>query len=150
MNDWMNEAFFEAKKAEQLNEVPIGAVVVYKDKIIGRGHNLREKLQQPITHAELIALNEAAKNLGSWRLEGCDLYVSLEPCPMCLAACSQSRIERLFFGAHDGKGGAISLGYGLHEDMRLNHRFEVNYLQHLPSSELLTSFFRSLRASKKE
>lgn len=149
MNSWMEEAFLEAKKAEQLGEVPIGAVVVYKDQIIGRGHNIREKLQQPITHAELIALSEAAKHLGSWRLEDCDLYVTLEPCPMCLAACSQSRLKRLFFGAHDKKGGALSLGYALHADERLNHRFEVHFQQHEASSELLSSFFRSLRASKK-
>lgn len=150
MNSWMEEAYLEAKKAELNGDVPIGAVIVLQDKIVGRGHNVREILQQPVTHAELIALNDASKNIGSWRLENCDLYVTLEPCPMCLAASSQARIKRLFFGAHDPKGGALSLGYHIHTDDRLNHRFEAIYQQHTPSSELISSFFRSLRASKKK
>src|SRR5690554_1889639 len=103
---FMSEALTEARKALELEEVPIGAIVVYEGEIIGRGYNLKEKDQDPTAHAEMIAVREAAQKLGSWRLEGCQLYVTIEPCPMCAGAIVQARIERLVFGALDHEAGA--------------------------------------------
>lgn len=149
--DWMNEALLLAQKAEAEQEVPIGAVVVHAGKIIGRGYNRREQDQDPLSHAELTALAEAAKNLGSWRLLECTLFVTLEPCPMCLGACQQSRLKRVVFGALDPKGGALSLGYLLHEDPRTHHRFEVTQLESdslkQECSILLSQFFSRRRKS---
>ena len=102
---YMKEALKEAKKAELIDEVPIGCVIVKDDKIIARGHNQRETNQSPIGHAEIIAINKASKKLKSWRLEGCDIYVTLEPCIMCSGAIIQSRISKVYYGAFDPKGG---------------------------------------------
>src|SRR5690554_2890775 len=119
---FMKEALTEARKALELEEVPIGAVVVHEDKIIGRGYNLKEKDQDPTAHAEIIAIREAARKLSSWRMEGCQLYVTIEPCPMCAGAIVQARIERLVFGALDHEAGAAGSLYNIVEDERLNHR----------------------------
>ena len=107
-NIFFEEAIAEAKKAEANREVPVGAVVVKNGEIIGRGHNKTEKTGDPTAHAEVLAIRAAAEHLGSWRLEDCDLYVTLEPCPMCAGAIINSRIKRVFFGAYDTKGGAAS------------------------------------------
>lgn len=101
----MQEALKEAKKAYRKGEVPVGAVIVYKDKIIARAHNLREKKQNIFTHAETLAIKKANRHLKCWHLEDCELYVTLEPCPMCAGAIIQSRIKRVYFGAYDFKGG---------------------------------------------
>ncbi|MDD2504280.1 MAG: nucleoside deaminase, partial [Clostridia bacterium] len=112
----MQEALVEAQKAYVFDEVPIGAVVVKDGKIIGRGHNLRERVKDPTLHAEIIAIKQAAKALGSWRLSDCDLYVTIEPCPMCAGAVLQARIRQLIFGARDPKAGCAGSLYNLLQD----------------------------------
>lgn len=145
---FLKEALAEAELAANELEVPVGAVLVHEGKIIARGRNQREKLQSPISHAEIHALVEGAETLGSWRLIDCVLYVTLEPCTMCLAACQQARIGSVVYGASDPKGGAISLGYSLHEDARTNHRFVVTFLKDPECGEILTEFFRKKRKSE--
>lgn len=146
--DFLREALEEAKLAAGEDEVPVGALIVHEGKIVSRGRNHREKLQSAISHAEIHAIEEASKRLGSWRLVDCDLYVTLEPCPMCLAACQQARVRRIVYGAKDPKGGAISLGYRLHEDARTNHRFPVDYVEDAACGEILTTFFRRKRGAE--
>ncbi len=144
----MKQALREAEKAFEENEVPVGAVVVHEEKIIGRGYNQIEKLQDPTAHAEMIALTAAANHLGSRRLEGCVLYVTLEPCPMCAGAIVLSRIPTLVFGAYDPKAGACGTLYNIVEDARLNHRVHV-----IPgvcdgeSEQLLQEFFGRIRTA---
>lgn len=104
---WMKEAIKQAKKAESYDEVPIGCVIVKDDKVIARGYNKRETLQQSIAHAEIMAIQKACKKLNTWRLEDCILYVTLEPCPMCAGAIIQSRIKEVVYGASDPKGGCV-------------------------------------------
>ena len=144
---WMEEALKLAQIASEQDEVPVGAVVVLDDQIIGRGYNRREMDQNPMGHAELAAISEAARTLGSWRLLNCRLIVTLEPCPMCLAACQQARIEKVIYGAHDPKGGALSLGYRLHEDLRINHRFQADYVETPECARILSAFFKAKRLS---
>lgn len=146
---FLREALKEAKLAADEAEVPVGAVLVHAGKSVATGRNARERLQSPISHAEIHALEAGAKHIGSWRLTDCTLYVTLEPCPMCLAACQQSRIARLVYGARDPKGGAISLGYALHEDARTNHRFTVDFLEDPECGGVLTEFFRKRRIAEK-
>lgn len=141
----MEYALEMARKAESEDEVPVGAVIVHEDQIVGQGYNQRERLQDPLAHAEMVAIREAAQHLKSWRLEKCTLYVTLEPCPMCLAAIQQSRIQKVFYGAEDLKGGALSLGYTYHQDPRTNHRFVVEYAKNEECSNLLKKFFRKKR-----
>lgn len=122
---FMREALTEADKASALGEVPIGAIVVRKGKIIGRGHNLRETLADASAHAELIAMREAAKNLADWRLTGCTLYVTIEPCPMCAGGLVQFRAQRLVYGAKDPKAGAVCSILEILQNELFNHRVEV-------------------------
>lgn len=130
---WMTEALKMAQEAAWMGEVPVGAVVVYDNQIVGRGLNRRETDQNPIAHAELIALQEASKTLGRWRLSGCTLYVKLEPCPMCMGALVNARIDKLVYAAKDTKG-------------RLNHHFEtLSGVLEEESAELLKTFFQKLR-----
>ncbi|MDM5331745.1 tRNA adenosine(34) deaminase TadA [Ureibacillus composti] len=148
---FMQEAIIEAKKAASLGEVPIGAVIVYKDEIIARAHNLRETSQNAVTHAELMAIQHACEILGSWRLEETTLYVSLEPCPMCSGAILQSRVPRVVYGARDLKAGCVDSLYRLLNDSRFNHECEV--IEGILAEEcgqLLTDFFRAIRERKKE
>lgn len=148
--DWgfaLDEALRLAQESATEGEVPVGAVVVHEGKIIGRGRNRREQNQDPLSHAELHAIAEAAQALGSWRLIGCTLVVTLEPCPMCLGALQQARIDQVIFGATDPKGGALSLGYSLHSDPRTNHRFPVEHHEDLRCSEILREFFRARRVT---
>jgi tRNA(adenine34) deaminase len=142
---WMQEALSLAQKAAQEDEVPVGAVVVYQNQVIGRGYNQREHHHDPLAHAEMRAIAEAAQFLKSWRLIDCLLVVTLEPCPMCLAACQQARVQEVVYGALDKKGGALSLGYRLNEDVRTNHRFPVYYLETPKCSQILKDFFSSKR-----
>lgn len=143
---FMREAIEEAKKAEALREVPIGAIVVRNGEIIGRGHNLRETSNDPTAHAEMIAIRQASEHLKAWRLLDCTLYVTLEPCPMCAGAVVQSRIARVVYGTGDPKAGCAGTLMNLLQEQRFNHRAEIapNVLQP-ECSELLTSFFRTLR-----
>ncbi|WP_339221482.1 tRNA adenosine(34) deaminase TadA [Paenibacillus sp. FSL H8-0332] len=143
---WMTEAIGEARKAEALGEVPIGAVVVQGGHIIGRGYNLRETTLDSTAHAEMVAIREASTALGSWRLLDCQLYVTLEPCPMCAGAMVQSRVPLTVYGTPDPKAGCAGTLMNLLEESRFNHRTEViqGVLQE-ECAELLTSFFRRLR-----
>ncbi|MFK5927113.1 MAG: tRNA adenosine(34) deaminase TadA [Desulfuromusa sp.] len=148
---FMRVALSEATIAEGLAEVPIGAVVVFDGEIIGRGHNLRETSNDPTTHAEIMAIKQAAKKLNSWRLLDCTLYVTLEPCVMCMGATILARIPYLVFGCRDPKAGAVGSIYNFAEDERLNHQVQVRegVLQQECSSQL-SHFFRQLREQKKE
>ncbi len=118
---YMKAAIKEALKAELIDEVPIGAVIVHDGKIIARAHNLRETKQRSTAHAEILAIEKACKKLNSWRLEGCTLYVTLEPCPMCSGAILQSRIERVVYGAKDPKGGCIESCMQMYDIKGFNH-----------------------------
>ncbi|GGG97955.1 tRNA adenosine(34) deaminase TadA [Staphylococcus pragensis] len=146
---YMNLAIEEAEKAQQLGEVPIGAIIVKDDEIIARAHNLRETAQQPTAHAEHIAIERASKVVGSWRLEDCTLYVTLEPCVMCAGAIVMSRIPKVVFGAMDPKGGCSGSLMNLLEEPRFNHRASVitGVLEN-ECGDLLRNFFRELRAKK--
>lgn len=147
---FMKEALLEAKKAELMGEVPIGAVVVLDGEIIGRGHNVRESSQDATTHAELIAIRDANRNVKSWRLEKAQLFVTLEPCPMCCGGILLSRIDQVFFGAKDPKGGTAGSILNLLQDMRFNHScyLESGILEEECGS-ILTNFFRKIRQEKK-
>ncbi|EOL44130.1 cytidine/deoxycytidylate deaminase [Enterococcus phoeniculicola] len=147
---FMTEAMKEAHKAEAIAEVPIGAIVVLDGKIIGRGHNLREKSQEATAHAEMFAIKEACNAIGSWRLERAQLFVTLEPCPMCSGAMILSRVDEVYFGAYDPKGGTAGSLLNLLEDERFNHRayVEGGILEDLCGQQL-TRFFQEIRAKKK-
>jgi tRNA(adenine34) deaminase len=143
---FMREAIKEAMKAKVLNEVPIGAVIVKDGKVLARGHNLRQTLQLATAHAEIIAIEEACRKLGDWRLEGCILYVTLEPCAMCAGASILSRIETVVFGAFDPKGGSFGTSVDLSTIKSYNHH-PVIYGGILEDecAELMTEFFASKR-----
>lgn len=146
----MQEALEEAKKAAALGEVPIGAVIVYKDEIIARAHNLRETTQNALTHAESMAIQEACRKIGSWRLEETTLYVTLEPCPMCAGAILQSRVPRVVYGARDLKAGCVDSLYRLLNDARFNHECIVTEgVMAEECGQILTDFFKALRERKK-
>lgn len=146
---YMKEALKEAKKAELIDEVPIGCVIVKDDKIIARGHNQRETKQSPIGHAEIVAINKAAKKLNSWRLEGCDIYVTLEPCIMCSGAIIQSRINKVYYGASDPKGGALGSSINVLEASNINHHPEViSGVLKEECSSIITNYFKAKRQSK--
>jgi tRNA(adenine34) deaminase len=142
----MQEALREAEIAYSHQEVPIGAVVVYQNKIIARAHNRKEELQDPTAHAEILALQEAARYLGSWHLEDIDLYVTLEPCPMCAYAMLQARIKRLIFGTLDPKAGAAGSIINIIQDKRFNHQIEVvSGVLEKECSLILQKFFQERR-----
>lgn len=151
MHDYfMGQAIIEAKKALEYDEVPVGAVIVLNDEIIGRGFNRRETLNDPTAHAEMIAIREAARHLGSWRLTNAKLYVTLEPCPMCAGAIVNARIDSLIYGAVDPKSGAVSSLMNLVQDERLNHRVEVTAgICRETCSQMLKDFFAGLRKRNK-
>ncbi|UCF63020.1 MAG: tRNA adenosine(34) deaminase TadA [bacterium] len=143
---WMEQAFREAEIAYEKGEIPIGAVVVFQNAIIGRGHNLTETLQEPTAHAEMIAITAAADYLGSRRLLDTVLYVTVEPCPMCAGAVVLARIPLLVYGAKDSKAGAAGTLYNIVQDERLNHRVElVKGILENKCSIILSDFFRKLR-----
>ena len=143
---WMQLALEEARVAATEDEVPVGAVIVSGGRVIASGHNQREQLADPTAHAEMIALTQAAASLGSWRLENCVLYVTLEPCPMCAGAILQARVPCVVWGAADPKAGAVESLYRLFEDGRLNHRVEhVGHVLEAECGGLLSDFFRDKR-----
>lgn len=142
---FMIAALKEADKAFLKDEVPIGAVIVKDNKIIARAHNLRETKQLSTAHAEIIAIQKACKKLGTWRLEGCTLYVTLEPCPMCAGAILQSRIERVVYGAIDPKGGSIESCMKMYETKGYNHYPKTEYLNTEKCSQILKDFFKRKR-----
>ncbi|HLO12828.1 MAG TPA: tRNA adenosine(34) deaminase TadA [Pseudoneobacillus sp.] len=148
---YMREAIIEAKKAEEKEEVPIGAIIVLDGNIIARGHNLRECEQNAIAHAELLAIHHACKEIGSWRLENAELYVTLEPCPMCSGAIMLSRMKRVVYGAADPKGGCAGTLMNLLQDDRFNHKSEITSgILEKECSELLSNFFKGIRERKKQ
>ena len=145
INKFMKAAYAEAKKAYMIDEVPVGAVIVFNNKIIARGHNTRETNQSVLGHAEINAIKKASKKIGSWRLEECDMYVTLEPCPMCSGAIIQSRIKNLYFGAYDLKGGASGSVLNLFE-YPFNHKVNVvGGMMEEECSRIIKDFFKELR-----
>lgn len=140
-------ALDEASQAQRIGEVPVGAVIeAPTGKIIARGLNQKEQNLNACLHAEIVAISEASKVLGDWRLNNCSLYVTLEPCPMCMGAIIQSRLKNVYFGAYDLKGGAISLGFNIHQSNKLNHRVRTyGGFKHLECSKMLSDFFRKKR-----
>jgi tRNA(adenine34) deaminase len=148
---WMRQAVREAEAAMEEGEVPVGAVIVHDEVVVGRGHNEREKLRDPTAHAEMIAITQAAASLDSWRLEDCRLYVTLEPCPMCAGAILQARIPTVIYGARDPKAGACESLFTLLDDARLNHRATVvSGILADRCGAILTEFFLRLRAAGKK
>lgn len=148
---YMMQAYKEALKAYAKLETPVGAVIVFEGKIIARGHNTREQTQDPTQHAEIIAIKKAAKKLGSWRLIDCDLYVTLEPCPMCSGAIIQSRIKTVYYGAADPKAGAAGSVIDLFAIEKFNHKVNVfRGIMKNECSEVLKKFFKELRKSKEK
>ena len=150
MNPFMKRAIEEAQKSLKHNEVPIGAVVVKDNKIVSTGRNMREKKKNALLHAEIIAINKACKKLKDWRLENCELYVTLEPCPMCAGAIANARIKKVIFGAAE-KTSHDNLCQTILSSTRLNHKCEI--IQDTDAenqcAEMLTTFFKNRRNSKK-
>ncbi|MEY8736607.1 tRNA adenosine(34) deaminase TadA [Lactobacillus sp. AN1001] len=144
--EFMQAALAEAKKAQALGEVPIGCVIVHQGQIIGRGHNLRETTQQAEKHAEMIAITQANQVLDSWRLPEAELYVTLEPCPMCSGAIINSRIAKVYYGAADEKAGTAGTLMNLLTDPRFNHQVKVQKgLLQAECAQILSDFFANLR-----
>lgn len=147
---FMRAALFEAELARQKGEVPVGAVIVLENAIIGRGHNLRETSNDPTTHAEMVAIRQAAQHIGHWRLLDTTLYVTLEPCVMCMGAAILARIPHLVYGCRDPRAGAVGSIYDFSRDARFNHQVEVTEgVLTQECSQLLSNFFKELRAGKK-
>lgn len=152
LNDekYMRLAIDEALKAKDKLEVPIGAVIVQNDEVVASAYNLRETEQRSVAHAELLAIDDACKKLGTWRLEDATLYVTLEPCPMCAGAIVLSRVKRVVFGAYDPKGGCAGTLLNLLEFEKFNHQAQVvGGMLEEECGSLLTTFFRELRQRKK-
>lgn len=144
--EFMEQAIIEAKKAERLNEVPIGAIVVKNGEIIARAHNLRETLKSPIAHAEILAIQQASQVLKDWRLDGCILYVTLEPCQMCAGSLIQARIKEVVYGTNDPKAGCGGTLLNILQDERFNHQVKITKgILEEECSKLLKGFFLKLR-----
>ncbi|HBO45730.1 MAG TPA: tRNA-specific adenosine deaminase [Planctomycetaceae bacterium] len=147
----MRMALAEAEAALAEDEVPVGAVIVHEGKVVARAHNQRERLRDPTAHAEMIAITQAAESRGSWRLDDCTLYVTLEPCPMCAGAILQARLPVVVYGATDPKAGAVQTLYHLLDDARLNHRcLIVSNVLADECGTILTRFFRQQRSLGKK
>jgi tRNA(adenine34) deaminase len=145
-SNWMAQALDQARLAASEGEVPIGAVVVFEGRVVGAGRNARERLHDPTAHAEILALQEASRNLGRWRLTGCTIFATLEPCFMCAGALVNARIDRLVFAVADPKAGAVGSLADVVRDPRLNHRVEVSSgLLSQECGDLLRDFFRAKR-----
>ena len=146
---WMRQALMEAQQAADVGEVPVGAVVVFKGEVIGRGRNRREANNDPLAHAEILAIRDAAAKVGGWRLNGCEMFVTLEPCAMCAGALVNSRVDRVVFAARDPKAGYCGSLGNIVRDERLNHQPEVTEgVLSEESSVLLRDFFASLRRNR--
>lgn len=146
---YIKKALIEAQKAYDINEVPVGCVIVYQDKIIARGYNQRETKQNSLAHAEIIAIKKACKKLGTWRLEDCTMYITLEPCAMCSGAIIQSRIPKVIYGAYDYRFGAHKSITQLF-DIKFNHQVDIHGgVLEEECSEIIRSFFKKIRNDKK-
>lgn len=147
---FMKEALKQAKKALVIEEVPIGCVITYEDKIIARAYNKRNKKKNTLAHAELLAINKASKAMGDWRLEGCTMYVTLEPCQMCAGAIVQSRIDKVVIGSMNAKAGCAGSILNLLQMKEFNHQVDVEYgVLQTECSHILQAFFQELRNKKK-
>lgn len=147
---YMSLALKEAKKAYKLGEVPIGCVIVYEGKIIGRGYNRRNTDKNTLSHAEIIAIRKASKVIGDWRLEGCTMYVTLEPCQMCSGAIVQSRMDKVVIGAMNPKAGCAGSIFNMLNEPKFNHQVETVYdVLNEKCTEILQSFFKELRVRNK-
>lgn len=145
--EYMAQALVEAEKALAAGEMPVGALVVKDGRVLGRAHNLREALADPTAHAEILALRQAAQLVGNWRLQGCSLYVTLEPCPMCAGAILQARLERVVFGAFDPAAGCAGSVYRITEDPAFNHFSPaVGGVLEAPCQAILDRFFQDKRS----
>lgn len=142
---FMKEALNEAKKALEKKEVPVGAIIVKDDKIISRAHNLKEVLNDATAHAEILAIRKASEFLGQWRLNGCNMYVTLEPCPMCAGAILQARISKLYIGTFDPTAGACGSVVNLIDDNRLKSKIAINWMYDDESTKIIDKFFKELR-----
>lgn len=142
---FMKEAIKEANKALDLKEVPVGAVIVKDNKIISRAFNLKETLQDPTAHAEILAIRKACEILNNWRLSGCEMYVTLEPCPMCASAIAQARIGKVYIGSFDPTAGACGSVVNVLENEDLNYKTTVEWLYNEECSKILSGFFKSRR-----
>ena len=143
---FMDKALSLAKQAQEEGEVPVGALIVFQGEIIAGSFNSREQEQNPLGHAELMVIKQASEKLGSWRLSECSLYVTLEPCLMCVGAILQARIKHLIYGCKDPKGGCVSSLYRLMEDPRFYHKIQVTgQIRKKECSEILKTFFKNLR-----
>lgn len=148
--EYMKIALEEAKKALGIYEVPVGAIIVYKGEIIGRGYNMRETSKDPTAHAEIIAIKEASKYLDAWRLTGCTMYVTLEPCAMCAGAIVNSRVDKVVIATRDYKRGCCGTVENLTNHEKFNHRVEVEFgVLENECSNIISDFFRELRNNKK-
>ena len=148
---FMKEALKEAKKAYEKEEVPVGAVIVKDGKIISRAYNLKESKKDTTCHAEILAIKKACKKLDSWRLEGCTMYVTLEPCPMCTGALIQTRIDKVVIGTMDYKTGACGSVLNLSNDYKFNHKIEIETgIMQEECEKILQEFFKDLRKNKKK
>jgi tRNA(adenine34) deaminase len=144
----MHSALAEAEAAASEGEVPVGAIIVHQGRIIGRGRNARERLGDPTAHAEMVAITAAASAIGDWRLEDCTLYVTLEPCPMCMGACLNARIPRVVYGAREPKAGACGSILDLRAPPGFNHRVAVvGGVLSEPCADILVRFFRARRGA---
>ena len=148
---YMKEALRQAKKAYALNEVPIGCVIVYEDKIIARGYNRRNTDHNTLAHAELNAIRKASKKLGDWRLEGCTMYITLEPCQMCAGAIVQARVDQVVIGSMNAKAGCAGSVLNLLQMPEFNHQVQITYgVMEKECSTMLSKFFKDLREQKKQ
>ena len=148
MNKFMNLAYKQAIKAKDIDEVPIGAVIVKDNKVIARAHNLKEKTNDPMGHAEILCIKKACKKVGDWYLKDCELYVTLEPCVMCAGAIINARIKKVYYGAKDLKGGALGGLFNLMDQKGFNHYFESEYIDDVRCSQILKDYFKEKRLSK--
>ncbi len=147
--NYMEEAYKQAKKALDIDEVPVGAVIVKEGKIIARAYNKKESINNPLGHAEILVIKKACKKLNSWRLIDCDLYVTLEPCAMCVGAIVHSRFKNVYYGAIDPKSGACGGSFNLLECGKFNHIPNIEYLPLDKCGKILTNYFKSKRNQKK-
>lgn len=145
---FLDLAIKEAEKATLEGEVPVGAVIVKNNEVIAIAHNLKERLKDPTAHAEMLAIKQACKKIGDWRLNGCDLYVTLEPCPMCAATICQSRISKVYIGTFDPVAGACGSVINLIQNEYLKYHVDVEWIYSEKCSEVLKGFFQSKRLNK--
>ena len=144
----MDLAYKQSIKARDLDEVPIGAVIVKDNKVIARAHNLKEKTNDPMGHAEILCIKKACKKVGDWYLKDCELYVTLEPCVMCAGAIINARIKKVYYGAKDLKGGALGGLFNLLDQKGFNHYFESEYIEDVRCGQILKDYFKEKRLSK--